>query len=48
MQSQKICTGISSKVLENERRAVFVIPKVYNFLMRKNEYVIENFIWERT
>ena len=28
--------GISSKVLQNEQRAAFVIPKLYNFLLRKS------------
>ena len=31
-----MCTGVSSKVLQKEQRAVFVIPKVYSFLLRKS------------
>ena len=27
---------VSSKVLQNEQRAVFVIPKMYSFLLRKS------------
>ena len=36
MQSKKMCIGVSSKVLQKELRAVFVIPKVYSFLLRKS------------
>ena len=35
MQSKKISMGVSSKVLQNEQRTVFVIPEVYIFLLRK-------------
>ena len=31
-----MCIGVSSKVLEKEQRAVFVIPTVYSFLLRKS------------
>ena len=31
MQSKKICIGVSSKVLQKEQSAIFVIPKVYKF-----------------
>ena len=31
-----MCTGVSSKVLQKMQRAVFVIPKVYSFLLRKS------------
>ena len=30
-----MCTGVSSS-LTNEERAVFAIPRVFNFLMRKS------------
>ena len=33
---KKMCIGASSKVLQKEQRAVFVIPKVYSFLLRKS------------
>ena len=36
MQSKKMCIGVSSKVLQKEQRAVFVIPKVYSFLLKKS------------
>ena len=36
MQSKKMCIEVSSKVLQKEQRAVFVIPKVYSFLLRKS------------
>ena len=29
--------GVSTKVLQNEKRAVFVIPKLYIFLLRKSK-----------
>ena len=35
IQSRKISVGVSSKVLQNEQGAVFVIPKLYSFLLRK-------------
>ena len=35
MQPKEMCIGVSSKVLQKEKRAVFVIPKVYSFLLRK-------------
>ena len=35
-QSWWICMGVSSSVLQNEQRRVFVIPKVYSFLLRKS------------
>ena len=38
--------GVSSKVLQNEQRAVFVIPKLYCFFIQK-EYVIEDFVLEK-
>ena len=28
--------GVSSSVLQNEQRRVFVIPKVYSFLLRES------------
>ena len=28
--------GVSSKVLQNEQRAVFVVPKLYSFLIRNS------------
>ena len=28
--------GVSSKLLKNEQSTVFVVPKVYSFLLRKN------------
>ena len=31
-----MCIGVSSKVLQKEQRVVFVIPKVYSFLLRKS------------
>ena len=31
-----MCTGVSSKVLQKEQKAVFVTPKVYSFLLRKS------------
>ena len=36
MQSKKMFIGVSSKVFQKEQRAVFVIPKVYSFLLRKS------------
>ena len=33
---QKICFGVSSKALQNDQRAVFVIPKVCSFLSGKS------------
>ena len=31
-----MCIEVSCKVLQKEQRAVFVIPKVYSFLLRKS------------
>lgn len=39
--------GVSSKVLQDEQRIVFAIPKLNNFFIEK-EYVIDNFALERT
>ena len=38
--------GVSFKVLQNEQRTVFVIPKFYGFFIEK-DYVIENFVSKR-
>ena len=31
-----MCMGVSYKVLQKEQRAVFVIPKIWSFLLRKS------------
>ena len=31
-----MCIGVSSKVLQKEQRAIFSIPRVYSFLLRKS------------
>ena len=36
---------VSSKVLQNEQRAVFVIPKMYSFLLRKST-LLRILYWE--
>ena len=46
MQSKKMCIGVSSKVLQKEQRAAFVIPKAYS--LKIVSIVIENFILKRT
>ena len=35
-QSKKMCIGVSSKVLQKKQRAVFVIPRLYSFFLRKS------------
>ena len=41
--------GVSSKVLEKEQITVFVVPKMYSFLLGKSTllYIIKNFILKR-
>ena len=34
-----MCIGVSAKVLQKEQRAVFVIPKVHSFLLRKSTFL---------
>ena len=36
MQLKKMCIGVSSVALQKEQRAVFIIPKVNSFLLRKS------------
>ena len=38
MQSKKVCTGASLKVLQNKQKAEFAVPKVSCFLLKKIFY----------
>ena len=40
-----MCMGVSSKVVQNEQRAMFVIPKAYSFLLRKST-LLRTFYWK--
>ena len=39
--------GVISRVLQNEQRAVFFLPKLYSYFIEK-EYIILNFVLEKT
>ena len=41
-----MCIGVSYTALQKEQRAVFVIPKVYSFLLRKS-MLLKNFVLKR-
>ena len=40
-----MCIAVSSTVLQKEQGAVFVIPKVYSFLLRKST-LLRIFYWK--
>ena len=39
IHSKKVCVIVPSKVLQNEHRTVFVVPKVHVFLLRNNTFL---------
>ena len=47
MQLKKIGIAVSSRVLQKDQKAVFVILKVWWFFIEK-DYVIKNFTLKRT